>query len=36
MKGFGCKLLGYDVQENKELINQTNIDYVSLEDLCNC
>ena len=34
MNGFGCKLLGYDVQENAALINQTNIDYVSLEDLC--
>jgi D-lactate dehydrogenase len=34
MYGFGCKLLGYDIQENKELINQTNINYLALEDLC--
>jgi D-lactate dehydrogenase len=34
MKGFGCNLLGYDVQENAALINQTQINYVSLEDLC--
>ncbi|MFM9987140.1 2-hydroxyacid dehydrogenase [Flavobacterium sp.] len=34
MNGFGCKLLGYDVQENKELISKTNIIYTSLEDLC--
>jgi D-lactate dehydrogenase len=34
MKGFGCKLLGYDSIENKELISQTNINYTSLEELC--
>lgn len=34
MHGFGCKLLGFDIEENKELITQTNISYTSLEDLC--
>ncbi|MEO8235882.1 MAG: 2-hydroxyacid dehydrogenase [Flavobacterium sp.] len=34
MNGFGCKLLGYDIQENKELIRKTNIIYTSLDDLC--
>ena len=34
MEGFGCKLLGYDVQENAALINQTKIEYKSLEDIC--
>ncbi len=35
MNGFGCKLLGYDIEENKELIAQTGIIYTTLEDLCN-
>ena len=34
MHGFGCKLLGYDIEKNKELINQTKITYTSLEVLC--
>jgi D-lactate dehydrogenase len=34
MKGFGCHLLAYDVQENKELIDQTNIEYKSLDAVC--
>jgi D-lactate dehydrogenase len=34
MKGFGCHLLAYDLKENKDLIQQTGITYVSLEDLC--
>jgi D-lactate dehydrogenase len=34
MKGFGCKLIGYDLEENHELIQQTNITYASLEELC--
>jgi D-lactate dehydrogenase len=34
MNGFGCKLLGYDIQENKKLIQQTNITYTSLEKMC--
>lgn len=34
MHGFGCKLLAYDIVENKELMLQTDISYVTLEDLC--
>ena len=34
MNGFGCKLLGYDIEENAQLIRDTNIRYVSLEELC--
>ncbi|NHN24773.1 2-hydroxyacid dehydrogenase [Flavobacterium jejuense] len=34
MHGFGCKLMGYDILENKALINQTNIKYTSFEELC--
>lgn len=33
MHGFGCKLIGYDILENKELINQTKIRYTSFEEL---
>lgn len=34
MKGFGCKLLGYDMVQNTELIQQTGITYTSLNELC--
>jgi D-lactate dehydrogenase len=34
MHGFGCKLLAYDPVENKELMPQTDISYVTLDDLC--
>lgn len=34
MKGFGCTLLGYDLQENKELIANTNLVYTSFEEVC--
>lgn len=34
MHGFGCKLIAYDIQQNKELIQATGIQYVSLEELC--
>ncbi len=34
MHGFGCKLLGTDVKENKQLKIDYNLEYVSLEDLC--
>jgi D-lactate dehydrogenase len=33
--GFGCKLLGYDIVQNKELISQTHITYTTLDELCN-
>lgn len=34
MQGFGCRLLGYDLTENTELIRQTGINYVPLVELC--
>jgi D-lactate dehydrogenase len=34
MHGFGCKLIAYNIEENQELIHQTNINYTSLEELC--
>lgn len=34
MHGFGCKLLAYDIEENKELINAYNIKYLSLKEIC--
>ena len=34
MKGFGCKLLGYDIVQNKELMSQTGLTYCTLEELC--
>lgn len=34
MHGFGCALLGYDVQKNLELIRDTKIMYTSFERLC--
>lgn len=34
MKGFGCELIGNDIEENQELIKQTNITYASFEELC--
>lgn len=34
MKGFGCKLLGYDIVQNTGLIQQTGITYTSLAELC--
>lgn len=34
MHGFGCKLLGYDIEQDHELIDDTNISYTSLEELC--
>jgi D-lactate dehydrogenase len=35
MHGFGCKLLGFDIEENTELKNQTKISYTTLAYLCN-
>ena len=34
MHGFGCKLLAYDIEDNKQLTAETNIVYTSLENLC--
>lgn len=34
MHGFGCTILAYDMDENKELINEIPIAYASLEEVC--
>jgi D-lactate dehydrogenase len=34
MCGFGCKLLAYDIEVNEALIKETQIEYVSFENLC--
>ena len=34
MRGFGCRLLGCDPVENKELQSKTGIIYTSIEDIC--
>ncbi|NRD24603.1 2-hydroxyacid dehydrogenase [Winogradskyella litoriviva] len=34
MNGFGCNLLGYDIEEDEDLRNHYNVNYTSLEDLC--
>lgn len=33
MKGFGCKLIGYDVFQNADLVKTTGLQYVSLDEL---
>lgn len=35
LHGFGCKLLDFDLEENKNLINTYNMEYTTLEKLCN-
>ena len=34
MHGFGCRLLGYDIKENKELQEKYGLEYVDLPALC--
>ena len=34
MYGFGCRLLGYDINEDKLLNERFNLSYTSLKDLC--
>ena len=34
MHGFGCNLLGYDIEENNVLVDQYNLRYTTLENLC--
>ncbi len=34
MHGFGCQLFGFDIKENKKLITDYELEYVSLEELC--
>ena len=35
MHGFGCKLLGYDIEENSDLKAHYGLEYTTLETLCN-
>jgi D-lactate dehydrogenase len=34
MHGFGCRLLGYDMQENKDVKEKYGLEYVDLPTLC--
>ncbi|MFV8326338.1 NAD(P)-dependent oxidoreductase [Flavobacterium sp. ZS1P14] len=34
MNGFGCSLLAFDKEENKELTDEISITYASLEEVC--
>lgn len=34
LNGFGCKILGYDIQQNQEFIEKYGVEYVELEQLC--
>lgn len=34
MHGFGCNLLGYDIEKNKTLIENYNMTYLPLEEVC--
>ncbi|MCA0154243.1 2-hydroxyacid dehydrogenase [Winogradskyella vincentii] len=34
MNGFGCKLLGYDLSEDQNLIEKYQLEYTSLTNLC--
>lgn len=34
LNGFGCKLLGYDIKQNKELSEKYGLEYVDLKTLC--
>lgn len=34
LRGFGCQVLGYDPLEDENWAKSTNVQYVSLEDLC--
>lgn len=34
MHGFGCQLLGHDIEENRDLASLYNLRYTTLQDLC--
>lgn len=34
LHGFGCRILAYDKEENKELIERYQVEYTSCESLC--
>ncbi|WP_339626602.1 2-hydroxyacid dehydrogenase [uncultured Winogradskyella sp.] len=34
MHGFGCNILGYDLDQNQELVTKYNLRYTTLKELC--
>ena len=34
MNGFGCNLLGHDIEENQSLVHDFNMKYLPLDELC--
>jgi D-lactate dehydrogenase len=34
LRGFGCKILGYDIDKNPELVERYDLKYVSISELC--
>jgi D-lactate dehydrogenase len=34
MHGFGCQLIGYDIEENTQLTEHYDLQYTTLQDLC--
>lgn len=34
MHGFGCKILAFDINENRELMSEIPVVYVSIEEVC--
>lgn len=34
MHGFGCKIIAFDTEDNKELLHEIQISYKTLEDVC--
>jgi D-lactate dehydrogenase len=34
MHGFGCKLVGFDIKENKELVEKYKMTYLPLNKIC--
>ena len=34
MHGFGCQILGYDIEQNTELVANYNLRYTTLKELC--
>ena len=34
MKGFGCRILAYDVHKNEDLLEKIEVEYVAKEEVC--
>jgi D-lactate dehydrogenase len=34
MHGFGCRILGYDIEQNADLVANYNLSYTTLNELC--